>query len=138
MRLEKLPQAFFSAALRHPACRILIFEHSGLPFAFQMLWQKDGVWYDKYIGTDDRLSREYSFYSMSMLSVLEAAAAQGARWYVAGQGSGKDKAGLGFDMLRVNLWIKPLVLKGIAPYLLKRFSRMHNRRIYREPGKGVT
>ncbi len=137
MRLEKLTTGFFSAAIRHPACRLLVFEQGNLPFAFQMLWQKDGVLFDKYIGSDDLISREYSFYSMSMLHVLEEAAARGIAWYVAGQGSGKDKAGLGFEMIRVNLWIKPLVLRWIAPHLLGRFSRMHVSRIYTKPEKRI-
>ncbi len=132
MRLEQLTPAFFSAAIRHPACRMLLYEFLGLPFAFQMLWQKDNILFDKYIGMDNVISHEYSFYSMSMLHTMEAAAGRGIRWYVAGQGSGKDKAGLGFEMIRVNLWIKPLVLKRIAPYLLNRFSRMHDARIYAE------
>ncbi len=137
MRLEKLTPAFFSAALKHPACRILIFLHNGAPFAFQMLWQKDRVLFDKYIGTDDRISRQFSFYSMSILHVLNEAATQGINWYVAGQGSGKDKAGLGFEKIKVNLWVKPLALRRISPYLLARFSRMHRRRIYTETGKGI-
>ncbi len=135
MRLERLSPAFFSAALGYPACRLLIFEREGTPFAFQMLWQKNPVWFDKYIGTDGRTSREYSFYSMSMLHLLREASAQGIRWYVAGQGSGKDKAWLGFEMIKVNLWIKPLALRWIAPYLLARFSRLHETKIYSEAGK---
>ncbi len=130
MRLEHLTRIFFSAVLNHPACKILIFEKSGIPFAFQLIWQKDDVWFDKYIGTDAALYREYSFYSMSMLHLIDLAPACGIKWYIAGQGSGKDKAGIGFNHLKVNLWIKPLALKLVAPYLMKRFAQMHNKRIY--------
>ena len=130
MRLEQLPRGFFGAALCNPACTILLYEKNNTPFAFQMLWQKNDVWFDKYIGTDTAVFREYSFYSMSMLHVLDIARDRGINWYVAGQGSGKDKAALGFKRLDVNLWIKPLVLKHISPYLMRRFSRLHNKRIY--------
>jgi hypothetical protein len=134
MRLEKLPRSFFSAALFHPACKTLIFEKNSKPFAFQLLWQKDDIWFDKYIGTDAAVYREYSFYSMSMLHLINIAPACGIKWYIAGQGSGKDKAGLGFKRFDVNLWIKPLALKLISPYLVRRFSQMHNKRIYADEG----
>jgi hypothetical protein len=134
MRLEKLPRSFFGAALYHPACKIFIFEKDGAPFSFQLLWQKGDIWFDKYIGTDAAVYREYSFYSMSMLHLLDIASSCGIKWYVAGQGSGKDKAGLGFKRLSVNLWIKPLVLKRISPTVMRRFSQMHNKRIYTEEG----
>ncbi len=74
---------------------------------------------------------------MSMLHLLKEAAARGIRWYVAGQGLGKDKAWLGFEMIKVNLWIKPLTLTRVAPYLLARFARLHDTRIYAEAGEGA-
>jgi hypothetical protein len=132
MQLEKLPRSFFGAALLHPACKISIFERNGAPFAFQLLWQKDDIWFDKYIGTDAAVYRQFSFYSMSMLHLLNIAPAIGIKWYIAGQGAGKEKAGLGFKRLNVNLWIKPLALKLISPYLVRRFSKVHNKRIYTE------
>jgi Acetyltransferase (GNAT) domain len=134
MRLEQLPRRFFAAALSHPSCLIYIFEANGTSFAFDLLWQKEDIWFDKYIGTDTTAYREYSFYSMSMLHMLDIASARGIKWYVAGQGSGKDKAGLGFKRLNVNLWIKPLVLRLFSPYLMKRFSQFHNTRIYTNEG----
>jgi len=134
MRLEKLTGSFFHATLSHPACRIVIFEKEGTPFAFQMIWQKNDVWFDKYIGTDASVYREYSFFSMRILHFLDIAPSHGIKWYVAGQGSGKDKAGLGFKHIDVNLWVKPLALRFISPYLMKRFAQMHNKRIYSATG----
>jgi Acetyltransferase (GNAT) domain len=134
MRLEQLPRSFFAAALFHPACNILIFEANGAPFAFDLLWQKDDIWFDKYIGTDAAVYKEYSFYSMSMLYLIDIAPSRGIKWYVAGQGSGKDKEGLGFKHLDVNLWIKPLVLKRISPHVVRRFSQLHNTRVYTKEG----
>ncbi len=134
MRLEQLPRGFFRAALSHPACTILLFEREEEPFAFVLLWKKGDIWFDKYIGTDASVFREVSFYSMSILHLLAIAPGHGIRWYVAGQGSGKDKAGLGFQRLPVNLWIKPLAARFIAPYVVRRFCRMHNQRVYPEQG----
>ena len=131
MRLEQLTGSFFRATLSHPACRIVIFEKEGTPFAFQMIWQKNDVWFDKYIGTDTSVYREYSFFSMRILYFLDIAHSLGIKWFIAGQGSGKDKAGLGFKSINVNLWVKPLSLKLISPYLMKRFAQIHNKRIYK-------
>lgn len=130
MRLESLTADFFSAALKKPSCRIFIFEKESVPFAFIMLWKKDGVWFDKYMGTDDTVYREVSFYSMSILHLMGMAPAHGIKIYMAGQGCGKDKEGLGFSKIGVRLWIKPLILNPVLTPIIKRFMKVHNKRVF--------
>lgn len=130
MRLERLTSGFFSNSLLHPNCSIFIFERDKTPFAFAMLWQYKDIWFDKYIGTDNAIYKEVSFYSMSILHLLDIAPYHGIKWYVAGQGTGQEKAGLGFSSIPVKLWIKPLLLDFIASPLISRFMRAHNKRIY--------
>lgn len=134
MRLERLSADFFSNCLLHPDCRILIFERDKAPFAFVMLWQKDDIWFDKYIGTDDVIYKDVSFYSVSILYLLDIAPHYGIKWYVAGQGAGEEKAGLGFASIGVNLWVKPLLFNFIATPVIKRFMQAHNKRIYTDKG----
>ncbi len=129
MRLEKLTEGFFSAALVHPNCQIFIFEKSNTQFAFVMLWKKDNVWFDKYMGTDETIYREMSFYSMSILYLLQLAPDYGIDWYVAGQGAGKEKHGLRFIPIQTQLWIKPLPLRWLTTCLLKRFLSVHDKRV---------
>lgn len=130
MQLEELSAGFFAACLAHPSCRIFIFEKNETPFAFIMLWQKDNIWFDKYMGTDDSVYREVSFYTMSILYLLKIAPDYGIQWYVAGQGAGKDKEGLGLEQIPVRLWIKPLVFGSLVSPLLKRFMKAHQERVY--------
>lgn len=130
MQLEELSADFFAACLAHPSCKIFVFEKDEKPFAFIMLWQKGDIWFDKYMGTDDSVYRQVSFYSMSMLYVLQRAHDSGIRWYVAGQSAGKDKDGLGLEQIPVRLWIKPLVFGPLISPLLKRFMKAHRERVY--------
>lgn len=130
MRLERLTKEFFVSSLAHPSCRFFIFEKDGSPFAFVMLWQKGNIWFDKYMGTDGSVYREVSFYSMSLLYLLKTAPSYGVEWYVAGQGAGRDKEGLGLERIDVRLWIKPLVLRFIVSPVLKRFMKKHYERVY--------
>ncbi|MBI5587894.1 MAG: GNAT family N-acetyltransferase [Deltaproteobacteria bacterium] len=130
MRLEELSRGFFSSALTHPSCRVFMFEKDDRPFAFVMLWQKGSTWFDKYMGTDESVYREVSFYSMSILHLLSIAPEYGVTHYVAGQGCGKDKEGLGLERVDVRLWVKPLVLGFVLAPLLKRFMKIHGERIH--------
>lgn len=131
MRLEKLTEGFFKEAILHPSSNIFIFEKDKMPFGFVMLWQKDNVWFDKYMGTDDSIYRDVSFYSMSMLYLLKIAPSYGVNLYVAGQGCGIEKEGLGFKRIDVKLWIRPLLSRFILLPALKWFIRAHNKRIYK-------
>ncbi len=130
MRLEKLTKGFFAEALAHPSSKVFIFERDGMPFGFIMLWQNGSIWFDKYMGTDSSIYREVSFYSMSILYLLKIAPSYGVNLYVAGQGCGKDKEGLGFKPIYVRLWIKPLFLTHILSPMLKRFIKVHSNRIF--------
>jgi hypothetical protein len=136
MRLEELGEEFFSAAIKHPSTDIFIFEKDNSPLGFTMLWRKSDVWFDKYIGTDESVYREVSFYSMSFLFLLDLASKRGIRKYVAGQGCGKEKDGLGFERIGVRLWIKPLVLGFLLSPFMSRFTSAHGKRVYGEPGGG--
>ncbi len=129
MRLEKLTEEFFRATFVHPNCQIFIFEKNATPFAFVMLWKKDNIWFDKYMGTDKTVYREMSFYSMSILYLLQRAPDYGIDWYVAGQGAGKEKKGLRFTPVQTRLWIKPLMLRWLTTPLLKRFLSVHDKRV---------
>lgn len=130
MQLEELTEGFFSGAIAHPSCKVFIFEREGAPFAFLMLWRKDDIWFDKYMGTEGIVHREVSFYSMSILYLLNLAPSHGIRMYVAGQGCGDDKKGLGLSRVDVRLWIKPLLFRSLLSPVLKRFMKAHQERIY--------
>lgn len=130
MRLESLTGDFLSSAMQSDKCRTFIFEKGSVPFAFVMLWENDGIWFDKYMGTDETNYREVSFYSMSILYLMGIAPANGINLYVAGQGSGKDKEGLGFRKIDVRLWIKPLVLRPVLSLILRRFMKVHGGRVF--------
>lgn len=130
LRLERLTADFFSNSLLHPRCKLLIFEEGKRPFAFLMIWQKDNMWFDKYMGTDTSTYRKFSFYSMSILYLLQLASSHGIKTYIAGQGSGMEKAELGFKGINVKLWVKPLALRFLADPILKRFIHEHDKRIY--------
>ncbi|MCW8409213.1 DUF2156 domain-containing protein [Legionella sp. PATHC035] len=129
LKLEKLTIDFYLAALRNEHCKIFIYEHNNTPFAFTLLYLKDQMIFDKYIGSIPALAYQFSFYSMSMLYILDWAKKQGFQWYVAGQGSGESKRALGFSAIPCKIWTKPLKLTRVLMLLSNRIIKTHSKRI---------
>lgn len=129
LKLEKLTIDFYMAALLNDQCKIFIYEHHNTPFAFTLLYLKDQMIFDKYIGSIPAVAHKFSFYSMSILYILDWAKKQGFQWYVAGQGCGESKRALGFSAIPCKIWAKPLKLARVLMLFSNRIIKTHSNRI---------
>ncbi|WP_162264077.1 GNAT family N-acetyltransferase [Legionella steigerwaltii] len=129
LKLEKLTIDFYMAALLNQQCKIFIYEHDNTPFAFTLLYLKDRIIFDKYIGIIPAIGHKFSLYSMSILYLLDWAHKEGFQWYIAGQGGGKSKRSLGFSVIPCKIWAKPLKFTRVLMFFANRIINIHSNRI---------
>lgn len=108
LQFEKLTIDFFRALAVHMPnqCRYVLYYLDDILIAFNLVLHRDGVLYDKYIGLEKYVAKEYNVYFLSWLHNMEMCTRDGFHTYQSGQAAYETKIKLGAQLKQTYIYFR--------------------------------